>query len=136
MALTRIPAWASIVAGITFVVWAVVRVASVWGALGQHGVNPWIFLTIDIATVPPYTWGLATIINALLSREDVVRKLGLGILAAVFGFAAPYVYLYAAGYETIPLATKIAVAIIILAIFIAFPMRKIYQSVFGKARSE
>lgn len=115
------------------VLWTVLRAASVWGVLQEYGVNPWIFLAIDVLTVPPYSWGLREMGRTIVGGGKL-KRLYLGGIAALLGFIAPYAYLYASGYGSIPLSTQILIGLIIVVLFGVGPFRHLMTK-FGKARA-
>ena len=59
--------------------------------LDEHGVNPWVFLGIDIATIPPYVRGLRIVGSQHSSR----LKAAGGAALAGSAFMAPYGYMFA-----------------------------------------
>lgn len=115
--------WFAVV-NLSIIAFVVLRAVSVWGALDGYGVNPWIFLLLDIITVPPYTWGISQIIRYINGKASVARLVGGGV-SATLGFIIPYAYTYWAGYDTIPRTTKLLIAIVIVMLFVAGPVRKI-----------
>jgi len=64
----------------------------VWGALGKYGVNPFIYLVVDIAAAIPY--GIATarvVINGIARNWREVRK--WSIVATITHFI-PDIYIF------------------------------------------
>ena len=108
------------------VAYTVLRAALVWGALDEYGVNPWIFLALDVATAPPYVWGVGKMIQALRGI-DPASMLYVGGGVAIVSFLLPYIYLYTVGYTTMPLSTKIVIGAIILVLFVAGPLREVIK---------
>jgi len=53
-----------------------------------------IFAGIDLATVPPYAWGLAETV----AGKTIIKR-SLGAVAAAGSFAAPYAYFWAEGHD-------------------------------------
>lgn len=120
------PRWLSMSVNLGLILFVVARAAAVWGALDQYGVNPWVFLFLDIVTVPPYVWGLAQMIR-YFARDASVWRFAAGTVSAVIGFAAPYIYTYAVGYQTIPTFTKITIGVIIGIFFMAGPVNALVR---------
>lgn len=64
------------------------------GALEQYGVNKWIFLGLDLVTIPPYVNGTSKMLRAKTTKDTVA-----GGAMAVGAFSAPYAYIGMAGAE-------------------------------------
>ncbi|MFZ4519502.1 MAG: hypothetical protein ACOYOP_14010 [Microthrixaceae bacterium] len=72
------------------------RALIAWPTLGRYGVDPWLFLAIDIVTALPY--GVAQAVTVKILR-DPSRPAGHAAgWATVVGvaFLAPYVYIFVA----------------------------------------
>ncbi len=106
--------------------WTILRAAVVWGALDQYGVNPWIFLALDVATVPPYVWGIEKMIRAFRG-VDPMKMVYTGGVVALAAFVAPYTYMFSAGHAAMPMVTKVLIVIIIVALFGAGPIREVVK---------
>ena len=63
------------------------RTFVVWSALGDYGVNPWIYGAIDLISSVPYAIGTARVVTGCLDR-DWARVRRWGLIAAV-AFIAP-----------------------------------------------
>jgi hypothetical protein len=113
-------------ANAALIAFVVGRFASVAGTLDRYGVNPWIFLILDVVTVPPYVWGIAQMIRYISGVVSLYR-MTVGTLAALIGFAAPYVYTYGAGYRTIPFSIKIIMAVIITVFLVIGPVKTLVK---------
>ena len=72
------------------------RALIAWPTLGRYGVDPWIFLALDIVTAPPY--GVAQAVTVKVLRDpDRPASDALGWAGVVFFcFFAPYVYIFIA----------------------------------------
>ena len=77
-------------------VYGLARTVVVWGALGDYGVNPWIYGAIDLFSSVPYAIGTARVVTGCLDR-DWARVRRWGLIAAV-AFIAPDLYILAAGH--------------------------------------
>ncbi len=100
-------------ATVLVILFVVVRFVPVASTLGQYGVNAWIFLTLDIATTPPYVKGMSMLVRNINGKSPIAPSVGWGSVAAV-SFLAPYLYLYWAGGKEFPIAVSIGIGIIIL----------------------
>ena len=77
--------------------WSAIRVAAVWRWLDIYGVNPLVYALVDVGSSAPYALGSARTIGALIDRK-YGRAAMWSLLAAVC-FAAPDVYIVAAGHD-------------------------------------
>lgn len=66
-------AWVAAIFG-----YSVLRAVVVWPTLGRYGVNPWMFLFIDVVTAWPYAVGQVRVVQGLRRRNWQGRDLGLG----------------------------------------------------------
>jgi len=86
------------------VLFSAARALVAWPTLGRYGVDPWVFLAIDLLTAPPY--GVAQAVTVKILRDarrpwhDAAVWAGI-VLAA---FLAPYVYVFTASGSMPPLA--------------------------------
>lgn len=117
-----IPRWLSASINIGVAAYVVLRALAVWGELGKYGVNPIVFLILDVVTILPYTWGLTQLWGYMRGIAGVKRMI-VGAMSAICGFTLPYVYVYLAG-GSMPLSTKLIVLAIILFIVIVGPYRE------------
>ena len=84
--------------------WVVIIVAFTIGrvivakeALGDYGLNIWVFGFIDLITAVPYAIGTAKVVTSMIDREPS-RSMGWG-LVAVASFLAPYLYVMWSGRD-------------------------------------
>ncbi|CAB4907808.1 unannotated protein [freshwater metagenome] len=86
------------------VAFSAARALLAWPALARYGVNPWLFLAIDLLTAPPYGISQAVTVKILRDPDRPPRD-ALGWCAMVVAmFLAPYVYIFAASGEMPALA--------------------------------
>jgi hypothetical protein len=98
-------AWA-----IAVMCWALIRTLIVWAALGGYGLNPWIYLVIDLSSAA---------IDAVTTPKMVLEFIDGHYRPALFwavvslaAFLAPDVYIFL-GTRTLPVSLVIIVASII-----------------------
>lgn len=91
--------------------YVVLRFFVVQATLEEYGVNSFIFLLIDVTTAIFYVLGIEELVWALKVKLSLTRIMVWGTVA-VIAFAAPYVYLYAAG-QAMPASIFIGLGIII-----------------------
>ncbi|WP_022667350.1 hypothetical protein [Desulfospira joergensenii] len=64
-----------------------------------HGINPWIFLFLDMVTVVPYAMGLARFINSLTGQAQKLHEVLVWGIVLIFSTILPYAYAAWAGKE-------------------------------------
>lgn len=70
------------------------RAFVVWKALGKYGVNPWLYLALDISSSWPYGVATARVVTSVIDR-DFSRARTWGVIAAIT-FLLPDLYILAA----------------------------------------
>jgi hypothetical protein len=104
-------------AAIIFILgYAVLRFFFVRLVLEGYGVNPWVFLTIDVITGVVYVVGIEHLVLALTNNKKYAiswPKLLLWSLATAVSFAAPYLYIYATGRE-LPVSLGVGIGVIVV----------------------
>ncbi len=94
------------------------RAFVVWKALGKYGVNPWIYLVLDVTSSWPYGVATARLVTSVIDR-NFVRARAWGILAAIT-FLLPDLYiLLAARHVPIEVYVIIISIVSLLALFTA-----------------
>lgn len=117
-----IPRWLTTSINIGVAAYVVLRAVAVWGELGKYGVDPFVFLVLDVVTIVQYTWGLTQLWGYMRGITSV-KWMFVGAVSAIIGFTLPYIYVYLAG-GSMPLSTKLIVLAIILFIVIVGPYRE------------
>jgi hypothetical protein len=109
------------------VAYGLARTLVVWQALGNYGVNPWIYGAIDVVSSVPYAIGTARVVTGTMDRDWVrVRRWGLIAVAAFF---APDLYIVVAGHG-MP-----ALVYIVLASWVLVAAALAARGIAGKLRS-
>ncbi|MEI7943769.1 MAG: hypothetical protein WCI25_03030 [Actinomycetes bacterium] len=67
------------------------RAFVVWKALGKYGVNPWLYLALDITSSWPYGVATARLVTSVIDRE-FPRARTWGVIAAI-AFLLPDLYI-------------------------------------------
>jgi len=115
MSLSKKIRWAAIVAVVGY---AAIRLFIVKAAFEKFGVNPWVFFIIDAATGVFYILGIEQLVTMLTGKSDAgFKKILLWALVTCASFAAPYVYLYAAG-QSMPFIVSVGIGLVILLLLI------------------
>ncbi|CAN5414654.1 hypothetical protein BH10ACT3_BH10ACT3_09330 [soil metagenome] len=84
--------WAWVAGNIAF---SAVRALIAWPTFGRYGVNPWVFLALDILTAPPYGLSQALTVKILREQDRPQSDAFLWAAGVVVFFLAPYVYIFA-----------------------------------------
>ena len=114
-------AWVAAIFG-----YSVLRAVVVWPTLGGYGVNPWIFLIIDVVTAWPYAVGQVRVVQGLRHRDwQKVETWGLVTLAAFF---APYAYIVGAGSGDMPMLAYLIIGVLVVVIGTASVSRILRQA--------
>lgn len=77
---------------LTVVVLCAARAVVVWPMLGEHGINPWWFLVLDVGTAPFYGVGQAMGVKLLRDETRPLRHAMPWIAMVLVSFLAPYLY--------------------------------------------
>ena len=93
------------------------RAIVVWKALGQYGVNPWIYLALDVTSSWPYAVATARLVTSVIDRE-FSRAKSWGGLAAIT-FLIPDLYILAVARDVPTEVYVIIIAIISLLALLA-----------------
>jgi hypothetical protein len=79
------------------VAYGIGRAIIVGSTLGDHGVNPFVYLTIDVATSIPLGIATARLVGAIVDRDLVAAR--KWALRAAGAFIAPDAYIVVAGRD-------------------------------------
>lgn len=93
------------------VLFSVARALLTWPTLSTYGVDPWVFLAIDVITAPPYGVGQALTVKILRDPSRHTRDATGWAALVVVMFLAPYIYILMASGERMPLAAYVLVAL-------------------------
>jgi len=105
--------------------YSALRALVVWPTLGTYGINPWIFLLIDVGTAWPYAYGQVRVISSARARDW--RSVQLWSLIAVVSFVAPYAYIAGAGSGEMPLIAWIIIGALMVFFGVASLVRMLRQ---------
>ncbi|MEX0767562.1 MAG: hypothetical protein WD029_03730 [Microthrixaceae bacterium] len=86
------------------VLFSVLRALLAWPTLSRYGVNPWLFLGLDLITAPPYGVGQAVTVKILRDQTRPPRDAVLWAAVVAVMFFAPYAYIFLASGEMPALA--------------------------------
>jgi len=85
--------------GAVVVAWSLARTLIVWAALGDYGLNPWIYLTIDLASAFVDAFTTPRMVLAFIDNQ--YRQAAKWLLASALAFIVPDLYLFF-GTRTLP----------------------------------
>lgn len=98
--------WAVVV-----VVWSLIRTAIVWALLGEYGINPWIYLSIDLVSAGIDAYSTPRMVLAFIDDEHRQAAKWLGVSAVAFVIPDMYIFL---GTRVLPKKIIFVVCAIIL----------------------
>ncbi|MEM8705162.1 MAG: hypothetical protein AAGE98_01810 [Actinomycetota bacterium] len=107
------------------VAYAILRALIVWPTLGDYGVDPWIFLIIDVGTAWPYAYGQLQVIRE--ARRGEWRSVQIWALITLASFIAPYAYIVGAGSGEMPLLAWIVIGVLVAFLGLASVVRIVRQ---------
>jgi len=87
---------------IGIVLFSAARALVAWPTLAGYGVNPWIFLAVDLITAPPYGIAQAVTVKILRTKGRAPADAVPWAAVVVAMFLAPYVYIFLAGGDRPP----------------------------------
>jgi hypothetical protein len=96
--------WAAVVIG-----WSLIRTLIVWAAVGDYGLNPWIYLAIDLASA--CVDAVTTPRMVLSFVDDEYRSAVKWAAISLFAFIIPDLYIFV-GTRTLP--TRIIVVVLVI----------------------
>ncbi|MFZ4720790.1 MAG: hypothetical protein ACOYMR_15295 [Ilumatobacteraceae bacterium] len=96
--------WAGIV-----IVWAIIRTIIVWAAVGDYGLNPWIYLAIDIASA--CVDAVTTPRMVLAFVDDEYKAAFKWAIISLVAFIIPDLYIFLGTRE---LPTRIIVVVCVM----------------------
>jgi len=105
-------------AAVGLLLYTVGRFLAAGGTMSQYGIDARWFLFWDVATIPPYVWGIAKLVRGLTSADTNWGELVLATVVALVAFLGPYIYLVYAGAEEFPF-TAWALLIVVIALLAA-----------------
>ena len=98
-------AWAGVV-----VVWSLVRTAIVWAAVGDYGLNPWIYFALDLGAAIVDAFTTPRMVLAFI--DDHYRQAVKWALISLTVFIIPDVYIFL-GSQRLPTNIIVIIAVII-----------------------
>lgn len=97
--------WAGLVVG-----WSLVRAAVVWAALSDYGINPWIYLAIDLGSAAVEAFTTPKMVLAFI--DDHYRQAAKWAGLSLVAFVIPDLYIVL-GTRTLPTKIIVVVATVI-----------------------
>ncbi|MFT3852587.1 MAG: hypothetical protein QM733_07615 [Ilumatobacteraceae bacterium] len=78
--------------GVVVVSWSLVRALVVWAALSEYGINPWVYLAIDLASAFVDAFTTPRMVLAFIDNQ--YRDAAKWLLASAGAFVVPDLYLF------------------------------------------
>lgn len=75
------------------------RALLAWPTFGHLGVNPWVFLAIDLTTAVPYGVGQAITVKVLRNPTRTAGEAAPWAILVAASFLAPYLYIFSGSKE-------------------------------------
>jgi hypothetical protein len=97
--------WAGIV-----VAWSLIRTLIVWAAVGDYGLNPWIYLALDLASATVDAISTPRMVIAFI--DDKYRLATKWAFISLIAFVVPDIYIFL-GTRTLPKRIIVVVCVII-----------------------
>jgi hypothetical protein len=95
---------------IVVVAWSLLRTLIVWAALGEYGINPWIYLSIDLASAVVDAYTTPRMVLAFIDNQYKTAAKWLLISAVAFVIPDLYIFL---GTRTMPMRVIVIILSII-----------------------
>ncbi len=119
--------WAAVV-----LAWAFIRTALVWAAVGDYGLNPWIYLAIDLVSATVSAISTPRMVLSFID-EHYVQAVGWAVIALV-AFIFPDVYIFL-GTRELPTGLIVIICVVIGVTLLASVigvLRKIHKGRAGR----
>ena len=97
--------WAGIV-----IVWSFIRTAIVWAAVGDYGLNPWIYLSLDLSAAIVDAFTTPRMVISFI--DDQVKLAFKWAVISLTVFVIPDLYIFL-GTRTLPKRIIVALCLII-----------------------
>jgi hypothetical protein len=107
------------------IVWSVIRTLIVWAALGDYGLNPWVYLGIDLASAAVDAFTTPRMVLRFID-DHYKSAINWGLLSLV-AFIVPDIYIFV-GTRTLPkkvIVVLVLVIVTMLAIGVFSVVRKV-----------
>jgi hypothetical protein len=97
---------------VALVVYSAARALVVGPTLGPYGVDPWVFLALDVGSAFPLASGQVYLVLALRQRNPGLVQRWTAVVAAAF--LAPYAYLLLGAARPLPALVYAVVGVLVL----------------------
>lgn len=103
------------------------RALIAWPTLGRYGVDPWLFLALDIVTAFPYGFGQAVTVKIVRDRSRPASDAVPWAVVVAVMFLAPYIYIFLAS-GSMPALAYLGV-LLWMAVFGAFAVVRMVRDI-------
>jgi hypothetical protein len=97
---------------VVLVLYSAARALVVAPTLGPYGVNPWVFLALDVGCAFPLASGQVSLVQGLRRRNAAMVQRSMALVAA--SFLAPYLYLLLGAARPLPAAVYTVVGALVV----------------------
>ena len=107
------------------IAWSLIRTLIVWAAVGDYGLNPWLYLVLDLVSASIDAFSTPRMVIRFV--DDQYRKALQWALVSLAAFVMPDIYIFA-GTRTLPrklIAIIVAVITVTLLAAVVAVLRKV-----------
>lgn len=101
--------------------YSLLRAVLAWPILARYGINPAMFLVLDVVTAYPLALGQVRIVSGFKAQDYASVQFWVGVAAA--SFLTPYAYLFLSGHTHMPIYATAALAALVIAMATASFLR-------------
>ncbi len=113
--------------------YSLLRAVLAWPILVRYGINPAMFLMLDVVTAYPLAVGQLRIVAGFRSQDYATVQFWAGVAGAAF--LTPYAYLFLAGHAHMPIYATGALAALVMVMATASVLRVRQQCLGGRAEA-
>jgi len=92
--------------------YSLARALAVAPSLGPYGINPWIFLSLDVGSALPLSYAQLRLVHALRTRDP--RRVQGWVSVVIVSFLTPYAYLVLGAGRPLPAVAYAVVGVLVL----------------------
>lgn len=121
---------------ITSVCWSLLRTAIVWAALAKYGVNPAVYLLVDVGSALVPAWSMPQLVTCCIDRRRR-RAIEAGVVT-LLGYLVPDIYIFTASSHLpfMAVALLLAVVYVSIAVGVVTLRRKVLAGRVARAKAE
>lgn len=98
-------------------IYDIIKFVFLYDVFNSYGVNPWMFLFIDVTTVPAFIAGWSKLITSLTGKaQSIYACIRWGVIT-FFASTGPYLYVAWAGRQSFSKQAWIILAVVLILMF-------------------